>query len=159
MLCKAGVLPLNKTSILIRACCSRWPFLAFLAGQQTNSTPEKTSIPHGRSIANDLNLVLVVLGFLDLGYFCWEHREQSEPHGAIRTRASRGPIPLVEVPALGLVLDVVVVLFVVVDLVVVLFVVVDLVVVVDMDNLVVDMVEQTVLRNQQGVRLERTLCS
>ena len=145
MLCKAGVMPLNKTSILIRACCSRWPFLAFLAGQQTNSTPEKTSIPHGRSIANDLNLVLVVLGFLDLGYFCWEHREQSEPHGAIRTRASRGPIPLVEVPALGLVVDVV--LFVVVDLVV------------DLDNLVVDMVEQTVLRNQQGVRLERTLCS
>ena len=94
-----------------------------------------------------------------MGYFCWEHREQSQPHGAIRTRASRGPIPLVEVPALGLVLDVVVVLFVVVDLVVVLFVVVDLVVVVDMDNLVVDMVEQTVLRNQQGVRLERTLCS
>ena len=88
-----------------------------------------------------------------MGYFCWEHREQSEPHGAIRTRASRGPIPLVEVPALGLVVDVVV------DLVVVLFVVVDLVVVVDMDNLVVDMVEQTVLRNQQGVRLERTLCS
>ena len=86
---------------------------------------------------------------MDLGYFCWEHREQSQPHGAIRTRASRGPIPLVEVPALGLV----------VDLVVVLFVVVDLVVVVDMDNLVVDMVEQTVLRNQQGVRLERTLCS
>ena len=84
-----------------------------------------------------------------MGYFCWEHREQSEPHGAIRTRASRGPIPLVEVPALGLVVDVVVVLFVVVDLVVV----------VDMDNLVVDMVEQTVLRNQQGVRLERTLCS
>ena len=40
---------------------------------------------------------------------------------------------------------------------VVLFVVVDLVV--DLDNLVVDMVEQTVLRNQQGVRLERTLCS
>ena len=138
--------PLNKTSILIRACCrSSWPFLAFLAGQQTNSTPEKTSIPHGRSIANDLNLVLVVLGFLDLGYFCWEHREQSQPHGAIRTRASRGPIPLVEVPALGLVVDVV--LFVVVDLVV------------DLDNLVVDMVEQTVLRNQQGVRLERTLCS
>ena len=94
---------------------------------------------------------------MDLGYFCWEHREQSQPHGAIRTRASRGPIPLVEVPALGLVLDVVVVLFVVVDLVVVLFVVVDLVV--DLDNLVVDMVEQTVLRNQQGVRLERTLCS
>ena len=88
-----------------------------------------------------------------MGYFCWEHREQSQPHGAIRTRASRGPIPLVEVPALGLVVDVVV------DLVVVLFVVVDLVVVVDMDNLVVDMVEQTVLRNQQGVRLERTLCS
>ena len=86
---------------------------------------------------------------MDLGYFCWEHREQSQPHGAIRTRASCGPIPLVEVPALGLV----------VDLVVVLFVVVDLVVVVDMDNLVVDMVEQTVLRNQQGVRLERTLCS
>ena len=97
-------------------------------------------MPHGRSIANDLNLVLVVLGFLDLGYFCWEHREQSQPHGAIRTRASRGPIPLVEVPALGLVVDVV--LFVVVDLVVVLFVVVDLVV--DLDNLVVDMVEQTV---------------
>ena len=88
-------------------------------------------------------------GIMDLGYFCWEHREQSQPHGAIRTRASRGPIPLVEVPALGLVVDVVVVLFVVVDLVVV----------VDMDNLVVDMVEQTVLRNQQGVRLERTLCS
>ena len=94
-------------------------------------------------------------GITDLGYFCWEHREQSQPHGAIRTRASRGPIPLVEVPALGLVVDVV--LFVVVDLVVVLFVVVDLVV--DLDNLVVDMVEQTVLRNQQGVRLERTLCS
>ena len=28
-----------------------WPFLAFLAGQQTNSTPEKTSMPQGRSIA------------------------------------------------------------------------------------------------------------
>ena len=84
-------------------------------------------------------------GIMDFGYFCWEHREQSQPHGAIRTRASRGPIPLVEVPALGLVVDVV--LFVVVDLVV------------DLDNLVVDMVEQTVLRNQQGVRLERTLCS
>ena len=93
------------------------------------------------------------LGIFGFGYFCWEHREQSEPHGAIRTRASRGPIPLVEVPALGL--DVVVVG----DLVVVLFVVVDLVVVVYMDNLVVDVVEQTVLRNQQGVRLERTLCS
>ena len=144
MLCKAGEVPLNKTSILIRACChSCWPFLAFLAGQQTNSTPEKTSIPHGRSIANDLNLVLVVLGFLGFGYFCWEHREQSEPHGAIRTCASRGPIPLVEVPALGLVVDLVVVV----------------VEVVDMDNLVVDVVEETVLRNQQGIRLERTLCS
>ena len=130
-----------------------------MAGQQTNSTPEKTSIPHGRSIANDLNLVLVVLGFLGFGYFCWEHREQSEPHGAIRTCASRGPIPLVEVPALGLVVDLVVVVVVVVDLVVVVDVVVDLVVVVDLDNLVVDVVKEAVLRNQQGVRLERTLCS
>ena len=69
------------------------------------------------------------LGIFGFGYFCWEHREQSQPHGAIRTRASRGPIPLVEVPALGLVVDVVVV------------VVVDLVVVVYLDNLVVDVVE------------------
>ena len=28
-----------------------WPFLAFLAGQQTNSTPEKTSMPQGSSMA------------------------------------------------------------------------------------------------------------
>ena len=88
-----------------------------------------------------------------MGYFCWEHREQSQPHGAIRTRASRGPIPLVEVPALGLVVDVVGVMVVVVVLIVV------VVVVVYVDNLVVDVVKQAVLRNQQGIRLERTLCS
>ena len=29
------------------------PFLIFLAGQQTNSTPLKTSMPQGRSIAKD----------------------------------------------------------------------------------------------------------
>ena len=33
------------------------PLRTFFAGQQTNSTPLKTSIPHGKSIAKDRSLI------------------------------------------------------------------------------------------------------
>ena len=54
-----------------------------------------------------------------------QHREAPQLHGAIRAGAAGGPVPLVEVPTLGL---------------------------------VVDVVKETVLRDKEGVRLERSLC-
>ena len=54
-----------------------------------------------------------------------EHREAAKSHRPIGASPSRRPVPLVKVPALGL---------------------------------VVYVVKETVLRHQEGVRLERSLC-
>ena len=55
-----------------------------------------------------------------------EHGEGAELHAAVRARAPRGRVPLVEVPALCL---------------------------------IVNVVKETVLGHQQGVRLEGSLCN
>ena len=55
-----------------------------------------------------------------------EHGKAAKPHRAIGAGSARRPVPLVKVPALGL---------------------------------VVDVVKETVLGHQEGVRLERTLCT
>ena len=50
---------------------SSLPFLAFLAGQQTNSTPLNTSMPHGSNMANDLSFMLLSPQALEAVEFHW----------------------------------------------------------------------------------------